>query len=175
MWCQSKMWSWNQDYFEGLKEIGEAYAGRNDYERFSEYCLIKEAGLKKKANAKANDFVTHISLLSVARRREIIVDLAELNYQHPKVHSLINHPIQMMMQETLRVWTEEEPDSLLANRWYGFYGGWSDAFEAALRIDPYDHISLSRLTTYLLNDVDYATHHLNESFFIGSEKKHRKI
>lgn len=166
---QSKMRSWNQDYFAGLRAIGKAFSAIPDYTHFSAYCLNKEAGLKKKANKEAFNFVTHVSGLKIERQREIVAELAELNYLHPDVHSLISHPIAEMIKNVLRCWIEDDTNNLIAQRWYGYYGGGEAAFEAALKIDPHDQISLKQLSNWFLRDLDFATHHLDEGFFIGNE------
>jgi len=159
MTFKSKMWSWNQDYFEGLREIGAAYANRPDFEHFSTYCLQKEKGLKKVANAEAEKFVAHISTLPLSRRREIVIELAELREFKPRVHSLINHPIQMFMEKTLATWVKEEPECLEAVRFYAFFGGGQAALKA-----------LVRLSYWMLDDVDFMVHHLDEGVFLGDEK-----
>jgi hypothetical protein len=41
--------------------------------------------------------------------------------------------------------------------------------ERALAIDPSDEISLNRIIMYELGYVDFATHHLSESIFLGDE------
>jgi len=173
MTFKSKMWSWNQDYFEGLREVGAEYAIRPDFESFSDYCLLKEKGLKKAANAESVKFVGHISKLSLKRRREIVAELAELFCYKASVHSLINHPIQMFMKDTLKDWVEGEPNCLAANRFYAFFGGGQKALEAALAIDPDDQISLVRLSYWMLDDVDFMVHHLDEGLFLGEEKSAR--
>jgi len=167
------MWSWNQDYFEGLREIGAAYTNRTDFEYFSSYCLQKEKGLKKAANAESEKFIAHISRLPLSRRREIVIELAELREFKPRVHSLINHPIQKFMEKTLAAWVKEKPECLEAVRFYAFFGGGQEALKTALSIDPDDQISLVRLSYWMLDDVDFMVHHLDEGVFLGEEKSAR--
>ena len=167
---QRKMWFWNQDYFEVLKEIGGAYADQVDFEHFSAYCLLKEKGLKKDANAASVKFVEHVQGLSTARRRRISADLARLFCTRPRIHSLINYPISKFIKATLQAWVTDVPDSLDANRYYAFFGGGSAFLESALMIDPKDQISVVRLSYWLIDDVDYCVHHLDEGYFIGDEQ-----
>jgi hypothetical protein len=167
------MWSWNQDCFEGLREIGAAYANRPDFEHFSNYCLQKEKGLKKVANAESQKFIEQLSALPLSRQREVVVELAELREFKPRVHSLINHHIQVFMEKTLAVWVKEEPKCLEAVRFYAFFGGGQEALKVALSIDPDDQISLVRLSYWMLDDVDFMVHHLDEGVFLGDEKSAR--
>ena len=163
------MWYWNQNYFEGLREVAETYAHRPNFKLFSKYCRLKEEGHKKAANAESVKFVMHTSELPLEQRREIAAELAELGCLRPSIHSLINHPIEQFVRDTLKKWVADEPDSLLANRFYAFHGGGQEFLEIALRIKPDDQISLVRLSYWMIDDVDYMVHHLDEGVFLGEE------
>ena len=101
------MWYWNQNYFEGLREVAETYAHRPNFKLFSKYCRLKEEGHKKAANAESVKFVMHTSELPLEQRREIAAELAELGCLRPSIHSLINHPIEQFVRDTLKKWVAD--------------------------------------------------------------------
>lgn len=164
------MFYWNQDYFEGLEEIGNAYSQRVGFELFGQYCLKKTAGLKKEANRLSQAFVANTVKKATIEQREITVHLCELNYSHPKVHSLINHHIAEFIQNTLFQWSESEPSSIVSHRWEALYGRYDRlivALESALTIDPDDQIALVRKCNSIIHDLEFMTHHLNQGVLLG--------
>lgn len=54
-------------------------------------------------------------------------------------------------------------------RWLGVHKNNPALLKEALAIDSTDIISRTQLVKFHLNQVDYATHHLVENLFIGSE------
>ncbi len=161
------MYFWNDDNYNGLKEIGEKYASDSQYEAFSRYCLSKEKGLKKEAKTAIEQFIVSNQSKSKMEQRNIIEELSALSYRNKKVHQLIPHPLQQYMIAVLENWIEEEPDNAIPYRWSGFIKSDLQSYKRAIEINSFDIISLIAIINFNLNYVDYQTHHLNESLFIG--------
>jgi hypothetical protein len=64
-------------------------------------------------------------------------------------------------------WSNEENPQASTFRWLGYINGDYSNFEKAFEIDPTDQISISKLAQSHLDDVEYQTHHLGESFLLG--------
>jgi len=168
------MYYWNQQNFEGLKSIGDKYVSIQGYEAFGRYCLLKEQGLKKQAVAAVKEFVASAKEKSIETQRKIASEIASLGFWNGEIHQLIAHPLQVYLQEVLSSWAVEEKTDATPHRWLGYISGDLSAYKNALTIDPEDEICITRLAQAHLKDVDYQTHHLSESQFIGelSDAKH---
>jgi hypothetical protein len=158
---------WNKDNFEGLKSVGEKYSSLNNYELFGKYCLQKERGLKKLANGSIRDFVLLSKNRPLECQRVIAEELSSLAFWNGEIHQLLTHPLVEYLKEILEDWATEEPTNAIPFRWLGYIGGDISSYERAIELDPKDEISISRVAQAHLNDVDYQTHHLSESRFLG--------
>lgn len=158
---------WNAQNFEGLKAIGEEYSARAGYELFGRYCLLKEAGLKKQAVSVIKEYVDLIKNEPVGRQRELVVELASIGFWNSAVHQLIAHPLEQFLKEVLSHWVIDEPHNAVPHKWLGYICNDLSAYRRALEIEPTDEICLTRIAQAYLKDVDFQTHHLSESKFIG--------
>ncbi len=100
---------WNQSNFEGLKAIGEHYAGRPGYEDFGRFCLLREQGLKKPAMAAVRAFVDDAAERPVAMQRGMAEELAALGFRHAEVHQLLPYPLRVWLQGVLNDWVAAAP------------------------------------------------------------------
>lgn len=168
------MYYWNQDNFQGLKAIGEKYSALEGYELFGQYCLQREQGFKKQAITEVNEFVLLSKNQSLAQQRKIAVELSSLSFWNRDVHQLIAYPLEVYLKDVLTFWTLEEPNNPIPHKWLGSISGDVASYERALELDPKDEISINQVTRSYLDRVDFQTHHLSESFFIGdmSDAKH---
>jgi len=161
---------WNKAYFEGLKEIGDFHIDSPKYHLFGNYCLLKEKGLKKQAVIAAKKFITELIRKSISEQRNAAIYLCELSNKSQRTHSLINHPIAKFIEQVLQNWLEEEPNSIIALRWYARHGPYElreATLEKALLIDPFDRFALEQSISETIYDIEYMTHHLDEGFLIG--------
>ena len=158
---------WNQEYYETLRAVGEAYASRDGFQNYAQYCLLKERGLNKDAVKSANVFVADLNDLSCDRQRDIVSELAELDFRNNNITSLLPHPIKVFMEATLRDWVEAEPECTIAFRWLGFLTRNIEILEKAHKLDPSDEIVASRIAWWELDDIHYQTHELGRSLFVG--------
>lgn len=159
-----------------LMEIAEAYSSKEGYEGFAEYCLLREKGLRKQALRTLADFIGRIRLLSPEGKRKIAAELSQLSfmerefYQLPPHSILLPHPLKSCLVEVLQQWRADCPAAPEPCRWLGYLTEDASWYEAALQIDPDDQISLGCLAAACLNDIDFMTHHISESVFLGSER-----
>jgi len=160
---------WNQTNFKGLKEIAESLQKKRGYEGYARYCLLKEQGLKKAALVELWSFIDQSRMLSIGEQRDIAIELAELYFYNRDVHQLLPQPAAAYLEAVLQAWCAESPRFPEPYRWYGVICGNPELFERALQENPEDFISLSCLALQELQNVDFATHHLCESVFLGSE------
>lgn len=161
------MYYWNRDNFEGLKSIGDTYSSIKGYELFGKYCLQKEQGLKKLAINSIKSFVIDVKKRSVHEQREIAEELSSLAFWNGKIHQLLSHPLVELLKGILENWTTDEPENATPHKWLGYIARDIASYQRALEIDPNDEICLTRIAQSHLNSVDFQSHHLSESLFIG--------
>lgn len=158
---------WNRDNFEGMKSIGEQYASVKGYELFGKYCLQKEQGLRRLAASSIKEFVADAKKRPLEGQRAIARDLSSLVFWHGEAHQLLAHPLVEFLKEVLGRWTADEPNNPTPYKWLGYVTGDISAYERAFVLDPKDEICISQIAHAHLGDIDYQTHHLSESLFLG--------
>lgn len=165
---------WNKDNFEGLTKVAESYRSIEGYEDFAQYCLLKEKGLRKKAHESIENFIKATERKKEREQRKVAEQLAELSYHNRHIHQLIPHQLHQFLLTVLRKWAEAEAHDATPHRWLGYIGNELNSYLKALEIEPTDTISLVAVINFYLNRVDYQTHHLSESFFIGEIAEAKK-
>ena len=156
---------WNDKYFVGLKQVGEAYISRPDYELFGKYCLKKEQGLKKLANQISIEFVDGLKQKPLAKQREIVIHLSELSNSH----SVINHHMLVFIRGIVKNWLEE-PNSIKSVQRFYRYCTWDEQermLEMATNADPDDQFVLTVNVSKNLHELEWMTHHLTENIILG--------
>ena len=161
------MFYWNQNNFEGLKSVGEKYSSIDGYELFGQYCLQKEQGLKKLAVTSIKKFVASLSKKSQHDQRMFAEELSSLGFWSNEIHQLLPHPLVEFLKDVLKLWTKDDPGNPIPHKWHGYIAGNLSSYEQALELDPTDEVCITRIAQAHLNDVDYQTHHLSESLFLG--------
>ncbi len=165
---------WNKSNFEGLKTIGEKYISLPNYELFGNYCLQKERGLKKLAITSIQQFISLSRHLPLQQQRKIAEELASLCYVNRHIHQLLAHPLTIYIKEVLTLWIVDEANNPSPHKWLGYLDGDTALYEKVLQLDPSDEFCIYHIAQAHLNNIDYQTHHLSESLFIGdiSQAKH---
>ncbi len=161
------MYYWNQKNFKGLKDIGEKYCNIYGYEAFANYCFLKEKGLKKEALQAVNAFVLSTKCKSIEEQRNIANEIISLSYHNRDIHQLISHPLMQFLLGVFKNWVEEVNEDATPYRWLGYISNDLVYYEKALEINSTDDISIIMLAKASLNYIDYQTHHLSETRFIG--------
>ncbi|SNS85299.1 hypothetical protein SAMN05446037_102418 [Anaerovirgula multivorans] len=161
------MYYWNKDNFQGLKDIGEKYSNISGYESFAKYCLLKEKGIKKQALKAIEEFILLTKNKSIDEQREIARELVSLSYYNTDIHQLLAHPLHQFLIKVLKDWAETKVTDVVPYRWLGYMCRDLISYEKALEINPTDEISIVELAKAELNYIDFQTHHLCETRFIG--------
>lgn len=159
---------WNQTNFSGLAAIGSACATELHLKHFGNYCLLREKGLRKQATQEATNFATYLNSLDVSLQREIASSLVELQMANPGVHQLLPHPIKAALLRTIEAWHQACPNEVSLLLALGALSKNIEHFEAALRIQPDEQKAIVRVVQFHLSNIDFQTHHLSETRFIGS-------
>ncbi|MBA6250989.1 hypothetical protein [Colwellia sp. MB3u-55] len=162
---------WNKDNFDGLRDIGSKYSAIENYELFGDYCLKKEQGLKKLAVKSLNEFIVEAKKLSISNQRDIALDLSTLAFWNGQVHQLLSFPLVKYLKEVLQDWSEEDSDNYLPFKWLGYIDGDISWYERALKLKPDDQVCIYRIATRHIQNIDFQTHHLDESHLIGEDKE----
>ena len=117
--------------------------------------------------ASVKQFVSDCQDLSVGTQRTITEDLSSLGYWNGDIHQLLPYPLTQYLESVLKAWVLDEPQNYIPHRWLGYITGDIEWYEKAMEINPKDDLSIYRVTLALIGDVEFQTHHLSESSFIG--------
>jgi len=160
---------WNRDNFEGLLDLANALEGKGqDFNLLSDYCRNRERGLRKQAFESLQQFLEISNSWSDYDARDRCQTILELQSLVPGIHQFLSQPlVSGFVDPVLEKWLTDEPENHHALRWLGLLHGESDFLFKALEISPDDNPVRSRLIAMHIDEVDYATHHLDESHFIG--------
>lgn len=158
---------WNEENFEGLKSIYQYYIDKPVYKYFAEYCLFKEKGLRKKAIESINKFIEELKLKNIYEQREIAVELTKLSYYNSRIHQLLSYPIHQSLQEIFKRWCSEDKINYIPFCWMGYLSRDITYFEKSFELNKNDIITVRALINKRLDSVDFQTHHIGESYFIG--------
>jgi hypothetical protein len=162
------MHDWNQHNFEGLLSIAAALAARDDLDHLSEYCRLREAGLRREAFAALNNFLACADTWKSEKSQDAVNTILTLHYRTPACHQFLTQPLlSRFVYPALERWSEDEPESIAPVRWQAMLHRDPDLLTKVLAADPSDIAIRRMLIERQLSSVDYATHHLNEGLFIG--------
>jgi hypothetical protein len=161
---------WNQENFEGLSHIAELAEARG-LAQLAEYCRLREQGLRRAAFRALDEFITSTLKVPAANQRELADWMMESWYANPRVHFFLSQPLwENLVKPVLTSWAVES-DSTIPRRWLGMYTSDFELLRDVLARTPSDIRARVALVRLLLRYVDFATHHLVESSFIGSESE----
>jgi len=160
---------WNRDNFEGLFELANALeANSSDLSLLSEYCRNREKGLRNQAFQSLQQFLEVSNAWPESDAREKCAVILELQSLVPHVHQFLSQPLlKQFIEPVLQKWLSEAPDNYQALRWSGLLHWDANLLFKALEICPEDKPVRSKLISMHIDEVDYATHHLDEGYFIG--------
>lgn len=163
---------WNKENFEGLLAIAAELRPEPHFEHLARYCELREQGLRKQALAAIDAFLEGARHWDAASARAHVLTLLEVAWAHPMVHQFPTTPVlQQLVEPVLDDWRRDAPGSPTPTRYLGLLRRDPVLLEAALSLVPADTAVRAALVLSHLCFVDYATHHLSESFFIGDEEE----
>ncbi|AOA57332.1 hypothetical protein [Acinetobacter larvae] len=165
------MYYWNQTNFEGLQRIAEYYQEHPDFKLFAAYCYYREKGLRKIALEKIQAFIQHCQTASMAQQLHIALQLLNLIAQHPNIHQLMSQPLQQYLLNLMQQAIQQYPHTACYYQWLGYLTHDLALYQKAYALDPQNQNCLEKIIQFYIQQIDWQTHHLCESFFIG-ELKH---
>lgn len=161
------MYYWNKTNFEGLKQIAMALRGDENLKRYAEYCHYRDIGIRKLAFKKIEEFIKYCESCSIIQQQDISLFLLELIYKNQEIHHLLSDPLKKYLVKIMQVRKDSDGDSL-AYQWLGYLCNNMDMYKKGLELDSSNQICRKALINLDINQLDWQTHHLHESLFIGT-------
>jgi hypothetical protein len=160
---------WNKDNFEGLLQIAQQLEANEHLKQLAAYCRFRELGIRRDAFRALDLFLEESHSFDSATARLAATQILEINALTQGVHHFLAQPlVKRFLLPTLQAWMQEDASTNIPVRWLGMLNHDRELLARALSMCPDDVPVRRRLIDFALGDVDHATHHLDESFFIGS-------
>jgi hypothetical protein len=158
---------WNKDNFEGLLDLARELGQIPELALLSEYCVLREKGLRKQALNRLNEFLDTASSWEVESARRLVLSILSADARTPEAHQFMSHPlVERLIFPVLEQWRSDCPSAVEPLRWLGLLRQDSKALKAALSLDPADVPVRRRLVDFAFDDAYHATHHLSESVLL---------
>ncbi|WP_338698512.1 hypothetical protein V5279_14895 [Bradyrhizobium sp. 26S5] len=160
---------WNRANFEGLLELSKQLDVHPNLTSLASYCRLREKGMRREAFSALEQFLALTQSIDSASARSAAVAILELNARTRDAHQFLTQPlITRFLVPTLQAWIDDEPAASTPIRWLGIVSRDNRLLERALSMCPEDIPVRLMLIDAELSVADYATHHLDESLFLGS-------
>lgn len=160
---------WNNKNFEGLASLAVGLAARDDFAHLAEYCRLREAGLRGEAFAALETFLSYAETWEREKSQDAVDAVLTLHFRTPGCHQFLAQPLmKRFVDPVLQRWLEDDPDSIAPLRWLAILRQDQQLLGRVLSVEPGDTAIRRMLIAKRLDSVDFATHHLNEGFLIGS-------
>lgn len=159
---------WNKDNFEGLLAVANVLDEIPQLRPIANYCRLRERGLRRQALNVLRDFLSTAAAWKTDDARGLVVSILELHARAPNAHTFMTQPLwDELVFPVLDDWHTTSPDAVVPLRWLGLLRQDTDLLRLALSITPNDVPVRRALVNCALSDVDFATHHLDETIFLG--------
>jgi hypothetical protein len=159
---------WNKDNFEGLLAVANALDDIPQLRPLAIYCRLRERGLRRQALHVLRDFLSVAAAWKTDTAREFVVSILELHARVPDAHTFMTQPLwNELVFPVLDEWHATSPDAAVSLRWLGLLRRDTDLLRRTLSTLPNDVPVRRALVNSALSDVDFATHHLDETRFLG--------
>ncbi len=137
------------------------------WSNYSEYCKLREKGLRKQSFEKLNIFIENFKLFTFKQKTEFVVFIYELAESVEDAdYGPLPHQLSIELKEILITWTEKEFNDSRPFRWLGRVFNEYDYINKALDINPQDDKARVFLIDRLSYGISYSTHHLPD-YYIG--------
>lgn len=165
---------WGRASFESLSALAQEFAGHSDLVGLAEYCRLRDKGLRSQALIRLDEFLNQASLWASDRARRHVILILEANDQNHS-HQFMCHPLlTQLIYPTLEQWINDEPLDAEPLGWIGLLRCDASALKRALCLRPNDIRIRRQLIEFETGDLDYSTHHLNESLLLSTVEKARE-
>lgn len=163
------MYYWNKDNFEGLLTLAQSLDAHSDLKPLASYCRYREKGLRREAFSALEGFLVASRSFDSATARRAAIEILEANSRTSESHQFLTQPLTArFLVPTLKAWMEEDAGATLPVRWLGILHRDPELLTRALALCPEDRPVRTILIDFALGWADHATHHLDESIFLGS-------
>jgi hypothetical protein len=160
---------WGRDKFQSLKKIADSLRSDSRLVRLAEYCDSREKGKRAEAFKALDEFLRIAGTWEEKVRQEMVSHILSTYYTFPSAHQFLAYPlVEKLIKPVLNQWKEEQPNAVEPIRWLGLLDDDPPALELALNRKPSDDLVRGTLVQHYLRHVDFATHHLVESIFLGN-------
>jgi len=160
--------------FEGLLGLASELEKTPELGMLAEYCVLREKGLRSKALARLDDFLSGAALWEIGLARRNVLIILQANERTPAARQFMTHPLLMrLIHPILDQWIDDDPSAFEPLRWSGLLRSDSNALRCALSLSLGDIPLRRRLIEKALDVVYYATHHLSESMLLLSIEETR--
>jgi len=162
-----KMWHWRKESFEGLKQVIELSKSYPQWNLYTQYCELKEKGLRKTALKILNEFIENLNSKSLKDRIEFTNWIEERRLDHHEVIDLTPTTLQKkIIEPTLSQWSNEEPDNPIPLRWINS----KESLIKAIELSRTEQIARYRLFHKIIGWIDYNQHELEKCLYIENPK-----
>lgn len=163
---------WNRDNFESLAALATELASDPRLVELARYCELREQGLRDRAFAALELFISSALSSHVDTQRELALRVLAAHAATPHAHQFMTHPLQSgFLGPVLERWAATEPRAAAPAAALGLLRDDARLLGRALELDPSNDRVRARLVSQLLRYVDHATHHLVESKLIGTTEE----
>lgn len=163
---------WNKANFQGLLAVADSLEAYPELKPLANYCRYREQGLRRAAFAELEAFLAASRCFDSATARSAAVEVLEADMRTLGAHQFMTQPlIARFLVPTLKAWMEEDTEASLPVRWLGMLERDAELLNRALAACPEDMPVRKILIDFALGWVDHATHHLDESVFLGSPEE----
>lgn len=153
---------------KALITVAEAALIEPKWQLYSQYCSLREQGLRKKAFTMLDEFLTNSKAWDFETQKAFVSFLLEISDRiiDADYGPLPEPLLRQLIKPTLIKWCELEKTYSTPFRWYGKYFLDLSFLDKALEVNPKDDKARSIIISNLLEKIDHSTHHLPD-YYIG--------
>jgi len=152
---------------QALLTVAEKASLNPLWSSYSEYCKLREKGLRKQSFEKLNIFIESFKSFTFEQKTEFAIFIYELAESVADAdYGPLPHQLSIEIKEVLIAWTENESSDSRPFRWFAKFFHGFDYINKALDINPQDDKARVFLINSLTYEIWYSTHHLPD-YYIG--------
>jgi hypothetical protein len=141
------------------------------WSNYSEYCQLREKGLRRQSFEKLNIFIERFRSFTFEQKTEFAIFIYELaeNIEDAD-YGPLPHQLAIELREVLIAYTEKESNDSRPFRWLAKFFNEYHYINKALDINPLDDKARVFLIDRLSYGISYSTHHLPD-YYIGEPEQ----
>jgi hypothetical protein len=139
-----------------MAELIDYFVSQLHLALIASYCINREKGLKKQANADVLAFIAATQQLDISTQRAIALELTELFFFTS--FQLFSTPLLRYFGALMQDWALAEPNNDVPLCWLAYLSQDRDYYARAFAINPNNAFALCWVIHEHLNDADRQTH-----------------